>query len=544
MSDLDSTTVVPSTDVEDEADLDRDTDIENDLGRRRWRMPRRGLLVNGGILVALLVVLALILLTLRGTGDEPTTAAQTSSVSTGEVTATVSANGNIAAGTAVNVDFQGNGGVVTAILVKQGQKVRKGQALARVDATSARQGLAQAQAQLDSARASYAGTVQGQTSAEQAVDARSVDQAEVGVSSAEASLRSANQSLALTRSQQNAAVTRAQRSLTSAQQQLDKAQAAYQADPTPENKQAVQTTKDEVSAARTALTLAKETRDSALLQARQQVTSAQQQLSSARASPASTRASVAVNQQGATASQVAQAQASVDSAEVGVEEAQTTLAQTTLRAPVAGRVAKVNGTVGEPSTSTSGSSSSSSSGTTSGSSTTDASGFVVLTGTNALQVTADVAEADIADVHVGQAATITLEASGAEISGKVTAVDSIETVTNNVVEYGVTVTLDSTKGVKLGQSTQVVVATGDKQDVTRVSSSALTTIGDRTTATVQHDDGSTETVQVTTGLEGDGFTEVLDGLADGDTVVIPEQADTGGGFTFPGAGGGFGGGLR
>ena len=123
------------------------------------------------------------------------------------------------------------------------------------------------------------------------------------------------------------------------------------------------------------------------------------------------------------------------------------------------------------------------------------------------------------------------------LDATVTAVDAIETVTNNVVEYGVTVTLDDVKGVKLGQSTQVVVTTGSSQGVLRVSSSALTTIGDRTTATVQHDDGTTSTVAVTTGLEGDGFTEVLDGLAEGDLVVLPQQADASGGFTFPGGGG-------
>ena len=42
---------------------------------------------------------------------------------------------------------------------------------------------------------------------------------------------------------------------------------------------------------------------------------------------------------------------------------------------------------------------------------------------------------------------------------------------------------------------------------------------------------------MTIGLKGDGFTEVLDGLGDGDVVVLPQQPDTGGGFTFPGGGG-------
>ena len=303
--------------------------------------------------------------------------------------------------------------------------------------------------------------------------------------------------------------------------------------------------KTELTSARNSLEIANESRASALLQARQQVTSAQEQVDSAEASLASSTASAAVNQQGARSGAIAQAQSQIDSALIGVAEAQETLDQTELRAPVAGRIVQVNGTVGQASTSASGSSSGTSSGTStsSASSSTDASGFVVLTGADILQVTADVAEADIADVKVGQPATITLSASGRELTGSVTAVAAVETVTNNVVEYGVTVTLDETKKVKLGQSTQVVITTGEKQGVVRVSSSALTTIGERTTATLQGSDGATSTVDVVTGLEGDGFTQILDGLEDGDEVVVPEQSGSGGEFTFPGGGGGAPGGL-
>ena len=130
----------------------------------------------------------------RGSGD-PSSAGdtQTATVSTGDVTASVSANGNVAAGTTVNADFQGSGGVVEAILVEPGDKVRKGQALARVDQTSARQSLAQASAQLSSAQAAYATTVQGQTPQEEAMDATSIQQAEVSVGSARENVRAAQQ---------------------------------------------------------------------------------------------------------------------------------------------------------------------------------------------------------------------------------------------------------------------------------------------------------------------------------------------------------------
>lgn len=495
------------------------------------KLRRPGLLVNAVIVLAVVLVAALIVWTVRGAGSDPEATAQTLTVDSGAVTATVSANGNVASGTAVNVDFQGSGGVVTEILVQPGDKVRKGQVLARVDPTAARQALELAQVQLASAQASYDAAVQGQTPQEQARDARSVDQAEVSVSSARTSLRSAQQSLRLTRRQQDAAVARAEDALAEARADLEAAREAYRADRTPENRAAVTAAETTVDSARSAVATAREARAAAVLQAQQQVRSARDQLATAQSSLASTRAGVAVNQQGPRQSAVDAALAQVDSARVGVDQAQTTLEQTVLRAPVAGRVAHVNGIVGEPSTA-----SSSSSGDTTSTSTTAATGFVTLTGTDSLQVTADVAEADIADVRVGQTATVTLSASGKEVAGTVTAVDAIETVTNNVVEYGVTVTLDETKGVKLGQSTQVVVTTGSKDGVVRVSASALTTVGDRTTATVQADDGTSSTVAVVTGLEGDGFTEVLSGLEAGDTVVLPEQAEAPTGFSFPGGG--------
>lgn len=164
-----------------------------------------------------------------------------------------------------------------------------------------------------------------------------------------------------------------------------------------------------------------------------------------------------------------------------------------------------------------------------------------MTAMHLLQVTADVAEADISDVKVGQRATISLSANNRRLNGEVTQVSSVETITNNVVEYPVTVRLDESSNVKLGQTSQVDITTGSKTSVLRVSSSALTTIGGRTTATVRGSGGASRTAVVTTGLEGDTETEILSGLREGDVVVLPQQSGSGGSFTFPT--GGLGGGL-
>jgi HlyD family secretion protein len=464
--------------------------------------------VNTVIALAVALVIAMTWRVVSSDAEPASADRQTATVDTGDVTATVSASGNVEAASTVEASFEGAGGTLTKIYVKQGDKVKKGQLLAAIDKTSARQDLRHAQASLQSAQASYAAVAGGRTSAEAAQDATSVASAEQSVRSARVSLSQSRASYALTKRQQDAAVARAERQLANASDAETK------------------------SAARSALVAAREARDSALLQGRQQITSQEQQVRSAELQLRSTRAQVAVSAQGATEDELASARSQVTSAQVGVEQAQTTLEQTVLRAPAAGTVTAVNGTVGQ---------SSSGSAATDAEDTGGSSGLVTITSTGTLEVTAYVAEADIGDVEVGQSATVTLSASDREVAGTVTSVDTVETVTNNVVEYGVTVLLDRHDGLRLGATSQLTINTGEKAGVTRVSSSALTTIGDRTTATVLADDGTTSTVVVEVGLEGDTTTEVLSGLAPGDVVVLPEQEDSGnGGFTFPA--GGLGGG--
>ena len=97
MTNLDSTSVLPGPLSE------HDEPAEANPSRRRLS-GRAGLVVNLVIAAAVLLVIALIVWTVRDGGSDPTTVTQTSTVDTGEVTATVSANGNIASGTAVNLD--------------------------------------------------------------------------------------------------------------------------------------------------------------------------------------------------------------------------------------------------------------------------------------------------------------------------------------------------------------------------------------------------------------------------------------------------------
>lgn len=223
-------------------------------------------------------------------------------------------------------------------------------------------------------------------------------------------------------------------------------------------------------------------------------------------------------------SDTSDAEAQVTQAELAVDEAEDGVAGTVLKAPMAGTVTAVNGTVGSSATSSQ-----------------DSSGFVEIADLTKLEVSASVAEADATKLKAGQAATVTWNAlPDATATAKVASIDPNATTENNVVTYGVLFSLqDVPDNVKAGQSVEVGVTVGQVENAVYVNSAALTSVGNRHTVTVL-ENGQQVTRTVEIGLEGDQATEITSGLTAGEQVVIRTTAttsnsSTGGGF--PGGGG-------
>ena len=255
----------------------------------------------------------------------------------------------------------------------------------------------------------------------------------------------------------------------------------------------------------------------------------------------------------------------VTQARLAVDDAQAAVDGTVLRAPMTGTVVAVNGTLGSASSGTGSSGSSgggSSSGGASGGGSTGSAGggsstgagatssgssggFVDLADLTKLQVTANFAEADAIKLKVGQVATITWNAlTGTVENGTVAAIDPQATTSNNVVTYGVTLSLGRTPaGAKSGQTVSVSVVTGEVRNAIYVNSAAVTTVGNRHTVTVESG-GQQQVTPVEIGLKGDTATQILSGVQAGQQVVVAAASSTSGSGTgFPGAGrlGGFGG---
>ncbi|XVV09355.1 efflux RND transporter periplasmic adaptor subunit [Actinoplanes sp. CA-131856] len=248
----------------------------------------------------------------------------------------------------------------------------------------------------------------------------------------------------------------------------------------------------------------------------------------------------------------------VEQAQLAVDEAEAGVTGTVLKAPMAGTVTAVNGTLGSSSSGTGSSSSSSSSagggqqgggGATGGgssatsSSSSSSSGFVDIADLTKLQVTASFAEADATKLKEKQAAQVTWNAlDNTTATAKVAAIDPSATTSNNVVTYGVTLTLDKVpSGAKAGQTVSVAVTTGSVENAVYVNSAAITTVGNRHTVTVVSN-GASETRSVEIGLEGDSATQVTSGLTAGEQVQLKTTSTTTGSGTGNAGGGGFPGG--
>jgi multidrug efflux pump subunit AcrA (membrane-fusion protein) len=314
----------------------------------------------------------------------------------------------------------------------------------------------------------------------------------------------------------------------------------------------VQTAETAYAQAQTAVTTAQNSLASAqqgqaagTLQDQQAIDNAFNQLNTANLQYQSTAAGNAAKQQPAKPEAVAQARASVTSAQQQLASAQQNEDQTVLTAPVAGTVASVTGTVGQYSSSGGGATSSSSSSSSSASASTSnssssASGFVVLTDVSSLDVKVGFTETDAPKVHVGQDATITLDAlTGKTFTGKILSLDTNQTVVSNVVTYYAKVGFDAASpSIKPGMTASVAVVLDKRDDVVTLPTSAVPSSGTSATVTVRGSDGKDVSRSITIGLRGDSAVEITAGLSAGDKVVETSSAASATSSGFPGGGSG------
>lgn len=216
-------------------------------------------------------------------------------------------------------------------------------------------------------------------------------------------------------------------------------------------------------------------------------------------------ASLALKKAEARPPDVEAAQAQVLSAQGQVAAAQAAYNNTILRAPSAGTITKVDTKAGEQAVASQ--------------------EVMVLQDVGNLHAEANVSEADIASIKVGQSVDYTFDALGPDrhFTGKVEAVNPGPTVISGVVNYKVTASIDDAPDIKPGMTANMTVLVAEKADALVVPSNAVINKDGRKYVRVV-DDPKKKTyheVEVQTGLAADGgLVEIISGLSDGQEVVV------------------------
>jgi len=235
--------------------------------------------------------------------------------------------------------------------------------------------------------------------------------------------------------------------------------------------------------------------------------------------------------------QLAADQTAVVAAQADLDDAQQAVDDAVLRATIGGTVTSVGIEVGDVvgSGSSNSSSPSGSTSSSSGSSSTSSSAFSIVSAGSFI-VNATVAASDVASVKAGLQAEITVSGVSDTVYGTVESVGLVAQTNNSgAAVFPVVVKVTGERDdLYAGTSATVSIVVSQKDDVLVVASRALQTDEDGTTYVDKIVGGNPVKTTVEIGETYGAQTEVVSGLAEGDTVEVP-------GFTMPNRSGGSGG---
>lgn len=207
---------------------------------------------------------------------------------------------------------------------------------------------------------------------------------------------------------------------------------------------------------------------------------------------------------------IAGLQAQVQDAKVALDQAAANLEKAQIYAPVSGTITDVVSDIGEQVVANT--------------------AQIKMIGTEKYDIEAQVPEADITKVKVGQSAVITLDAYSDDLKfkGTVTAENPDQTVIQEAIYYDVRVQIDQKDyEIKPGMTANVTIKTNETENAVVIPLRAIKTdpeSGQKTIRVLVNDQPVERTI--IQGLKGDeGRVQVTDGVIPGDQVILREISE-------------------
>ena len=516
------------------------------------------------------------------TTSTTTTKTNTVVVSRGDLTTVVSGSSNILAESNVSLNFQSTG-IINAVLVKEGDSVKKGQQLATIDARDLQYQVDSAEAAFKSAQAKLAQLLEGSgrssdlTSAQAAVTSAQaqlnsaqekldalrnpttdkISAAKLKVQQAETTLQTTRDSSSSTKTKAELDLSKASESLIQAQSKYGKARwdwdwvQKYNSDPVTgrggisgssamnyqdaytQADAAVRSADQGVQQAKITLDNAKAAESANITQAESALADAKLQLTTLlKPTDADIAAAVATVQQNESA--LEQAKASLDKIftpgtqtdilmqQSAVTQAESSFNQAKLKLENATLVAPFDGVI-------------STIGLVVGQ--TSSGATVTMIDRDPMHIDVNFGETDIVSIKVGQAAQISIDAlPDWQKAGIVTSISPVADSANGVVTYKARIDFsDSDKRVLVGMTAIVELVTAEKKNVLLIPNSAILPKGNGRIVQVPGANNKTTDVDITIGLSDGLQTEVLTGLTEGQKIIATPTNTTAksGGFGAP-----------
>ncbi|MCE5197947.1 MAG: efflux RND transporter periplasmic adaptor subunit [Armatimonadota bacterium] len=392
------------------------------------------------------------------------------------------------------------------------QKLSQAEQQAEVQPKLTTQAIAQAQSSLDSAQASLNQTKSALNPQKLASAKASLDQAQASYKQSEKNL-SRQRALLGKGFVAQSQVDSAEEAFSTAKAQLESAQKKHDT-VEEECNEDLKNAKSKVAQAKAALETAQSNRMQDDLK-RKDLAASRASVKQAMAALASTRAAAYQDQM--KSEDILQSQAQLEKSNAALENAQTQVGYTTIVAPRSGVVVKKYVEEGSIVTAGRQAMAGSGSGVT----------IVEIADVSKMQVVADVDETDVSKITLGQQVDVSIDAFPGELfPAKVIKIAPEAEVNQNVTTVPVTVELEQTDSrLKPQMNATCDFVISRKENVIYVPVEAITETDSGTEVTlVDHEKQVVHKVEV--GLTGDDYCEIVSGLNVGETVVIPDEETT------------------
>ena len=207
---------------------------------------------------------------------------------------------------------------------------------------------------------------------------------------------------------------------------------------------------------------------------------------------------------GSSSEEISAQEAKVKSAEANVKNYEAEMAKAFIKSPIDGIITKKDIKIGE---------------------TVSSNQLVIsIISKSNFEIEANVPEADISKIKIGDPAGLTLDAYSNEIifQAKVIAVEPAETIIEGVPTYKTTLQFIGEDGrIKSGMTADINILTAKKENVIAVPQRAIAIKNNEKFVKVMSSEKEIKEVKVETGLRGsDGNIEIISGINEGDKVII------------------------